>query len=257
MTLLIFFLITIIITFFLINALVLFGLTKLFKIQNATYKNSIKILLFFSIIIILVGQIFIVFKSLIGLDFLFILFEILITFFVFYYFFKKYYQSNLKKSLGIYLSFLVISLVSTLIIVMPIRAHIAEPFVVIGESMNPTYNNVDYLLIDKLSNKFDRSDIIVAHNPKEQNQFMIKRIIGLPNEKVEIKNGDIFINGKILSEDYIINKTNENIAGTLDSNQYFVLSDNRDEDLNSRSFDPISENDIEGKVFYKISSLVK
>ena len=257
MTLLIFSLITIIIIFFLINALILLGLTKLFKIQNATYKNSIKILLFLSIIIILAEQIFVVFKSLIGLDFLFILVEILITFFVFYYFFKKYYQSSLKKSLGIYLSFSVISLVSTLIIIIPIRAHIAEPFVVSGKSMSPTYNNGDYLLIDKLSNKFNRSDVVVAHNPKERNKFMIKRIIGLPNEKVEIRNGAIFINGEILNEDYIINKTDGNIAITLDGNQYFVLSDNRGEDSDSRSFGPVSVDDIEGEIFYKISGLAK
>jgi len=257
MILIIFFLITIIIIFFLVSALVLFGLSKLFKVQDATYKNSIKILLFFSVIVVLIERIFVIFKSLIGLNFLFILVEILITFFVFYYFFKKYHQSNLKKSLGIYISFSVISVVSALIIIIPLRAHIAEPFVVSGKSMNPTYNNGDYLLIDKLSNKFDRSDIIIAHNPKEQNQFMIKRIIGLPNEKIEIRNGNVSINGEILNEEYIINKTDSNISLTLDGNQYFILSDNRDEGSDSRSFGPISENDIEGEVFCKISNFVK
>ena len=248
-----------IVFFFLLSALILFGLSKLFKIENATYKSSIKILLFCGIVNLLISGFFTGLKmgAVINSSFLFVLVIELTTFFVFYYFFKKYHQSNLKKSLGIYISFSVISVASALIIIMPLRTHIVEPFVVSGESMNPTYNNGDYLLIDKLSNKFDRSDIIIAHNPKEQKQFMIKRIIGLPNEKIEIRNGNVFINGEILNEEYIINKTDSNISITLDGNQYFVLSDNRYEGLDSRSFGPISENDIEGEVFYKISDFVK
>lgn len=260
MILLIFLLIIIIIIAFLINALILFGLSKLFKIENATYKNSVKILFLFAVINIPIEIIFIFLNRLIRLDFLEFLFTMIftvITFFIFYHFFKKYYQSSLKKFLGIYIAFSIISVVLTLITVIPIRAHIMEPFFVSGKTMNPTYHNGDYLLVDKLSNEFNRSDVVVARNPKEQNQFIIKRIIGLPNEKVEIKNGDIFINGRILNEEYIINKTDGDISITLDSNQYFVLSDNRDANLDSRSFGPVSADNIEGKVFYKISGLVE
>ena len=245
--------------FFLISVLILFKLSKLFKIKNATYKNSVIILLFYGVASFSISGFFAGLKmeTVINSSFLLVLIIELITFFVFYYFFKKYYRSSLKKFLGIYISFSIISTISMLIIIVPLRAYITEPFMVSGESMNPTYNNGDYLLIDKLSNKFDRSDIIIARNPKERNQFIIKRIIGLPNEKVEIRNGDVFINGKILNEEYIINKTDDDIMTTLDDNQYFILSDNRSENLDSRFLGPVSKDDIEGEVFYKTSILAK
>lgn len=123
--------------------------------------------------------------------------------------------------------------------------------------MSPTYGDGDCLLINKFSNKFDRSDIIIVHNPKEQDQFLIKRIIGLPNEKVEIKNGDIFINDKILNEEYIDEKTDSDISIVLENNQYFILGDNRDESSDLRSFGSVSADNIEGKVFYKAFNLAE
>ncbi len=248
-----------VVSFFLFSALILFKLSKLFKIENATYKNSMIILLFYGVVNFLISGFLtgLEMEAVIDPSFLFVLIIELTAFFAFYYFFKKYYQSSLKKTLGIYIGFSIISFVLVLIIIMSIRAYIAEPFIVSGKSMNPIYNDGDYLLIDKLSNKFDRSDVIVARNPKEQNQFIIKRVIALPNEKVEIKNGDIFINGKILNEEYIINKIDDDLSITLNGNQYFVLSDNRNESSDSRFFGPVPVDNIEGEVFYKIPIFTK
>ena len=260
MSLFIIFILIISITFFfLFSALILFWLSKLFKIENATYKNSIIILLFCSIVNFLIGGFLWVLdmETIIDSSFLLILIIELTIFFIFHYFFKRYYQNGWKKSLGIYIAFSVTSIVLALTIIMPIRAHIIEPFIVSGKAMSPTYSKGDYLLVNKLSNKFNRNDIIVAHNPKKQNQFVIKRIIGLPNEKVEIKNGNVFINGKVLNEKCTIKKTAGDIVIILNSNQYFVLSDNRDENLDSRFFGPIFMDNIEGKVFYKISNFSK
>lgn len=253
----IFILIISIIFFFFLSALILLGLTKLFKVQDTTYRNSIKILLFFGIVSFLIELFFSIFKPLVDLNFLFIFIEGIIIFFVFHYFFKRYYQNGWKKSLGIYIGFSIISIILALIIIIPIRAHITEPFIVSSKSMSPTYDEGDYLLINKLSNKFDRYDIIVAYNPKKQNQFIIKRIVGLPSEKVEIKNGDVFINGKVLNEGHVTKKTTGDIVVILDNNQYFVLGDNRDENSDSRFFGPISINNIKGKVFYKIFDFAK
>ena len=235
-----------IVLFFLIIALfidsgILLWLKKVFKLKNPTYKKSIKIIIISSIVSFVVG----IFSELLG---------IIAALLVFHYFLKKYYQSNWEKSLGIYAISSAIFIILIFITDIPIRKYIAEPFLVSSETMNPTYNNGDYLLINKLSNKFDRSDVIVAHNPKEQNQFLIKRIIGLPNEKVKIKNGNVFINGEVLNEEYITEKTNGNIDITLNNNQYFVLGDNRNESSASRSFGPVSVDDIKGRVFYNFKN---
>ena len=221
-----------------VNAGILLWLKKAFKIENPTYKNSIKIIFISGIVSLIVG----IFSEMLG---------VIITLLIFHYFLKKYYQSNWEKSLGIYAIFFTISTILIFATDIPIRAYIVEPFLVSGETMSPTYNNGDYLLINKFSDKFDRYDIIVSIDPMKQNQFLIKRIIGLPNEKVEIKNGDVFINDKVLNEEYINKETDGDISVTLKNNQYFVLGDNRNESSDSRSFGPISANDIEGKVFYK------
>jgi len=221
-----------------INARILLWLEKVFKIKNPTYKKSIKIVFISGVTSLIVG----IFSEMLG---------IIVAFLIFHYFLKRYYGNNWKKSLGIYAIFLIISTALIFITNIPIRAYIIEPFLVSGGAMNPTYANGDYLLINKFSDKFNRYDIIVFRDPREQNQFLIKRIIGLPNEKVEIKNGGVFINGKVLNEEYITKKTDSDTSITLGNNQYFVLGDNRGKSLDSKYFGPISIDDIQGKVFYK------
>jgi len=227
-----------------IDAGILLWLKKVFKIKDPTYKNSIKIIFISGVVNLTIG----IFSEVLG---------IIATLLVFHYLLKKYYGSNWEKSLGIYVVSLVIFTALIFITDIPIRIYIVEPFIVKGEAMSPTYGDGDYLLINKFSNKFDRSDIIIVRNPKEQDQFLIKRIIGLPNDKVEIKNGDIFINGKILNEEYIDEKTDSDISIVLENNQYFILGDNRDESSDSRSFGSVSADNIEGKVFYKAFNLAE
>lgn len=236
-----------------IDAWILLWLKKKFKIKNPTYKNSITIIIISSIASFVAG----IFFGIINLGLLSDILAIIIIFFTFYFFLKKYYQSDWKKSLVIFISFSVIASALTLTIVTSIRSYIVEPFFVEGETMSPTYNNGDYLLINKTTAKFDRSDIIIARNPKDQDQFLIKRIIGLPYEKVEIKNGNVFIDRKILNEEYLTEQTFGDISTTLNSDQYFILGDNRNKSLDSRFFGPISLNDIEGKIFYKVSNFAK
>jgi len=214
--LLIFFLLTIIIiAFFLVSALILFGLTKLFKIQNATYKNSIKILLFFSVISILVERTFTVFKFLIDLSFLFAIALGIITFFVFHYFLKRYYQSNWKKSLGIYIGFFVLNIIFSLAIIIPIRYFIIEPFYVKGDKMSPTLIENDYLLANKLSNNYQKDDIIIFNSRTE---ISIGRIVGLTDE----------------------------------ANKYLISKDNIKVYSDSQIPEIINEKDIIGKVFLVI-----
>ncbi len=85
-------------------------------------------------------------------------------------------------------------LIIALVIIVPFRMFIAEPFVVSGSSMLPNYHNKDYLIIDRLSYRTgapQRGDVIVLKYPKDTSQFFIKRIIGLPGEKIRFAGGHV------------------------------------------------------------------
>lgn len=113
--------------------------------------------------------------------------------------------------------------------------------IVNGDSMSPTLYNGDLLYIDKLSFKFvqpKRFDIAVFPNKSEYGELLIKRIIGLPGETVQIRDGSVYINGKILKDISTADKIkNAGIAGNeivLDNDEYFMLGDNRNNSLDSR-----------------------
>lgn len=228
-------------------------ISKLFKIENTSYKKSIIVLIVSGIASVIAGIIF----GIIDLGFISNVLVTVATFFVFHYFYKKYYQITWKKSLGIYVVFGIIGVVFSLATVITIRFYIVSPFVASGDTMSPAYNNGDYLLINKFSKNFSRGDVVVFQSEKQQGTFFIKRIIGLPSEKVEIKSGMVFIDGKVLNENYYSGETVGDISVTLGQDQYFVLGDNRDKSFDSSSFEPIIKSDIEGRVFYKVSGLIK
>ena len=127
-----------------------------------------------------------------------------------------------------------------------------------GSSMEPTRTNGDNLIVDKLSYRFrdpERFDIIVfpyKHKPKT---YYIKRIIGLPGETVQIdEQGNIYINGEILSESYgreIIRPENVGLAAeaiVLGEDEYFVMGDNRNHSSDSRFIGPVPVDHVLGKV---------
>lgn len=148
-----------------------------------------------------------------------------------------------------------------LLIVIPIRIFVFQPFFVRGESMEPNFHNMDYLIVDELSYRFhqpQRGEVIVFRDPNNLNQRFIKRIIGLPNETVIIENGKVIIqqdgNSFILEEPYLPEgtKTYGEIKIHLKEDEYFVLGDNRASSLDSRSFGPIKRNLIIGKVALRL-----
>ena len=132
---------------------------------------------------------------------------------------------------------------------------------VIGSSMSPTLADGDNLIVDKISYRFrepSRYDIIVFPYRYEENTYYIKRIIGLPGETVEIREGQVYINGSLLEEDYG-NARMEN-AGTaaepirLGEDEYFVLGDNRNHSEDSRypKVGLIHRADIVGRAWIRI-----
>jgi len=153
-----------------------------------------------------------------------------------------------------------------LAIVIPIRIMLFQPFVVSGASMDPNFHDADYLIIDEMTYRLRepaRQEVIVFKYPLNPSYKYIKRIIGLPGEKIEIKDGEIFItkdNETVkLEEDYLSEevkeewKRNVNFSVELALDQYFVMGDNRNYSSDSRSWGPVPKKNIVGKVFIKLS----
>src|ERR1035437_1354960 len=148
-----------------------------------------------------------------------------------------------------------------LIIVIPIRIFVAEPFIVSGLSMFPTFNNGDYLIVDKISYELgnpQRDDVVVFRYPNDTTKFFIKRVIGLPNETVDIKGNIVTItnathpNGFQLAEPFVKFPANNATHYTLKSNEYFVMGDNRIASSDSRYWGPVTKNLFVGKAFLRL-----
>src|SRR3989338_2117971 len=180
---------------------------------------------------------------------------------------KELYSKEKKGFFAEVLEFLKIILVAAAI-VLPIRYFIAQPFIVRGASMEPTYNESDYLLIDEATYYFrspERGEVVVFRYPQNPRQFFIKRIIALPGETVELKDGKVNIvkNGQkdevLLDEPYIAKdlKTVGDTNLTLDQNEYFVLGDNRPASSDSRLSGPLPKNFLVGGALFRAWPLTK
>ena len=152
--------------------------------------------------------------------------------------------------------------VIALVIVVPIRYFLFQPFFVKGQSMEPNYETGDYLIIDELSYRLrnpERGEVIVFKYPNDTTQRYIKRIIGLPGETIEIKDGQVFIskNGsapELLNEDNYLAfdiQTAGNLKITLENDEYFVLGDNRPVSSDSRRWGVVPRKDIIGRVYLR------
>ena len=154
-------------------------------------------------------------------------------------------------------------LVISAAVVLPIRYFIAQPFIVRGASMEPNFQDRQYLIIDEISYYLrtpKRGEAIVFHYPKDPSEFFIKRIIGLPREKVEITGGKVKIfnaaypEGFTLDEEYLNppnHPTRPDSAVTLGDSQYFVLGDNRDFSSDSRFWGVLDKKFMVGRVVFR------
>jgi signal peptidase I len=148
-----------------------------------------------------------------------------------------------------------------LIIVFPIRLFIAQPFIVSGASMDDTFENGQYLIVDQISYRFEepsRGDVIIFRYPKDPSKFFIKRIIGVPGDTVAVNGNVITItneehpNGAVLREPYVDemepNSYDEKILG---EGEYYVMGDNRDQSSDSRVWGVLPERNIVGQALFR------
>ena len=149
-----------------------------------------------------------------------------------------------------------------------VRYFLVQPFFVEGASMEPNFENGEYLLIDELSYYFrevKRGEVVVFHYPLDTSRYYIKRVIGLPNETMEIKGGKITIynnsnkEGFLITENYIPSNlmTEGNIKKRLDKDEYFVLGDNRASSSDSRRWGVLPKNDVVGRVWVRAWPVAK
>ena len=168
------------------------------------------------------------------------------------------------RDLWLYVWEVVKVIIIALIIIVPVRYYIFQPFYVQGASMEPNFLNNEYLIIDEISYRFsepERGDVVVFRYPRDKKQFFIKRIIGLPGEDIAIRDNQVIIynqkypNGFVLDESSYLSpntQTAGNLRVSMGKDEYFVMGDNRASSLDSRSFGPIKRKDIIGRVFVRV-----
>jgi len=164
-------------------------------------------------------------------------------------------------------------IIIALIISIPIRVFVAEPFIVDGASMDPTFTTGQFLMVDRLTYRLknpNRGDVIVFRYPNNPSTYYIKRIIGLSSETISINNGKISISNYttsntnasstiILNEPYVKDphRSYEDFNVVLKSNQYFVMGDNRLESSDSRVWGPVEKNLIIGRPVMRLFPITK
>ncbi|MEK7063574.1 MAG: signal peptidase I [Patescibacteria group bacterium] len=149
-----------------------------------------------------------------------------------------------------------------LIIVIPIRWFVAQPFIVRGASMEPTFYTGEYLIVDQLTYRFEepkRGDVVILRYPKDESIYFIKRIIGLPGETVDIQGNTISVSKdgsepEVLDQSFIdiSNVRPEFATYTLEGDEYFVMGDNRDESSDSRVWGPLPKRDLVGRALVRL-----
>lgn len=155
------------------------------------------------------------------------------------------------------------TLVLTLIIFLVIQNFVAQPYQVQQNSMEQTLEPGQYVLVDKLTPRWDtygRGDVVVFNPPAtwtEDRTPFIKRVIGLPGDTIEIRDdGIVYVNGDPLDEPYVFSanggtNASDQVRWTLAEEQLFVLGDHRDKSADSRVFGPIAGSDVIGRAFLR------
>ena len=153
--------------------------------------------------------------------------------------------------------------VISLAIIIPVRYYLIQPFFVRGASMEPNFDNGQYLVINEIGYRFEepvRGEVVVFKYPLDTSQYYIKRIIGLPDEMIEIEDGQItiynseFPQGMILDELSYLPEgliTRGKIKVKLGEDEYFVLGDNRQASSDSRQWGALPRDFIIGRVWLR------
>jgi signal peptidase I len=146
----------------------------------------------------------------------------------------------------------------TVVVVLGVSCALISPVLpvkVVGDTMKPALNDGDKIIIERNPKTLNRGDIVVFLYPHDPERSYIKRIVGLPHETIDIREGKVFINGQLLPEPYVAPELDQSRrsleAVTLEADSYFVIGDNRDNSSDSRFWGPLKRNFIYGKYLRK------
>ena len=152
-----------------------------------------------------------------------------------------------------------LKLIAFLFVLLFIMVYVFSVTQVVGSSMSPTLHEDEVLFLNKVQYRFfdiKRGDIVSLEYA--DTKYLIKRIIGLPGESLEIKDNQVYINGKVLEEEYLEEdlvysdfSLDETGYQTIPENMYFVLGDNREDSMDSREIGLVSKEQIKGKIFMR------
>jgi signal peptidase I len=153
------------------------------------------------------------------------------------------------------------TVVTIVVLAVVIRVFIIQPYIVEGQSMEQSFQNNDYLITEKISFRFrepQRGEVVIFHPPDNPSVNYIKRIVGLPEDKVEVKEGSVYINSNRIYEPYL--KSNEETLSpkekdfvyTLKEGEYFVFGDNRNHSSDSREIGAIPKVNIVSRVWFRL-----
>lgn len=136
------------------------------------------------------------------------------------------------------------------VIVIVIKFFVMDIVIVKGESMKPTLKNGQFLLMEKITKKYNRFDIVVI---KINGEYYVKRVVGLPKETIEYKSNQLYVNGNIIQENFEHGETKDVIFFTgegkiIPEDSYIVLGDNRTDSIDSRGFGVVDLRNIIGKI---------
>ncbi len=175
-------------------------------------------------------------------------------------------HKNPEKPEGFLSEIIRFSLIA-LLIVLPIRIFVAQPFIVSGASMETTFSTGQYLIVDQLTYHLEepkRGEVIIFRYPKDPSKFFIKRIIGIPGDTISISGRDVSVSnaahpeGVLLEENYILDmKPSAALTETLGEDEYFVMGDNRDASSDSRAWGVLQRDKIVGRAFLRLFPLSK
>lgn len=198
---------------------------------------------------------------------------------------EKKDQTDSYQGVGSFILEIIKIILLAFIIIVPVRVFLFQPFFVQGSSMEPNFENNQYLIVNEFGfkettvnfsshtllqvnsfRKIKRQKVVVFRYPLDPRKFFIKRIIGLPGEKIQIANGKVTIFNSAHPDGFILDekaylptslKTVGDLTITLKNNQYFVMGDNRMFSSDSRSWGPVPKSDIIGEVVLRAWPLDK
>lgn len=222
-------------------------LTKGQKIPQASYALSVAILVTTIITLVLAYTIF---SAIPYLQKISGLAAIAIAFAPFHVFFKKFYRAAWKISLDAYLNQLIITVIAGIILNLFLQGTLYMSFYAQNNAMSPSILQNDFLLIDKVNRDFEHEDIVLLRNPKFPQQYLLERVIAVPADTVAMERDKLILNGKWKHERYTTGVFEPSSTSTyLQPDLYYVLNDNRSNDLDSRLFGPITNEQIIGRAF--------